>query len=78
MYYLPTGSMWNTPLKSRATLSFEIFKSIGIGPGEVILFGGRSSFKRNDTFSKCIWNKIICALAMKTRNVSWAKKKKHR
>lgn len=55
--YLPTGSIWKTPFASRIIFSFAIFRSIGIGPGEVILFGGRSSFKRNDILSKYTYNK---------------------
>lgn len=48
------GKMLKTPSSERIMYIWVMFKSMGIGPGEVILTGGRSSFRCNWTLSKDI------------------------
>lgn len=39
------GKILKTPSSFRVIYSCTIFRSIGIGPGDVIFTGGRSSFR---------------------------------
>lgn len=48
------GIIRNTPSSPLAMNICTTSKCIGTGPGDVILTGGRSSFKHNCTLSKVI------------------------
>lgn len=53
------GKKLKTPSSVRVIYKFTILMSIGIGPGEVMLTGGRSSFRCSFKFSNVICNYLF-------------------